>query len=220
MRGKKGSVHEGGVRVPCFIRWLNQIPRGSKIERIAAHIDLLPTLASLADLELPKTLELDGIDLSELLKNQETKLSERLLFTHHFQRGGNVAPFPGSVRNQQYRATNRGDGWQLFDLSVDPGEKINLGKQLPDELLSLTRAYDQWFTQVTSTGFDPIATEIGHKLSPKVTLPAHEALLSPAYEISFSDPSGWAHDWITNWSDPEANGNLDNPSSSQWHLRA
>ena len=44
MRGLKGTVYEGGIRVPCFVRWPAVVKPGSRIDHIAAHIDLLPTI--------------------------------------------------------------------------------------------------------------------------------------------------------------------------------
>ena len=175
MRGRKGSVHEGGVRVPCFIRWPGWIAGGLNIEPIAAHIDLLPTLAALAEIDIPSSVELDGVSLKPLLNGNHTNWPARRIFTHHFQRGGRIELFPASVRDQRYRAVIQRDGWQLFDLSQDPCEQHDIQVAHPTKLQSLTEAYDAWFADVTSGGFAPIPTEIGHEIASIVALPAHEA---------------------------------------------
>ena len=67
MRGIKASVHEGGSRVPLFVRWPGHIDPASGVREIAAHIDLLPTLAELAGIALPDGLALDGVSLANAL---------------------------------------------------------------------------------------------------------------------------------------------------------
>ncbi|MEM8601781.1 MAG: arylsulfatase, partial [Bacteroidota bacterium] len=69
MRGTKASVHEGGVRVPLFIRYPNQLPADHVVRPLAAHIDLLPTLAELSDVPLPDSLDLDGRSLAPLMRD-------------------------------------------------------------------------------------------------------------------------------------------------------
>src|SRR4030095_1574895 len=77
MKGIKGSVHEGGVRVPLFIRWPGRIRPGTTVENIAAHIDLFPTLLELCGLSEPRTLSLDGISLVPLLEGKSDGWPER-----------------------------------------------------------------------------------------------------------------------------------------------
>ena len=67
MRGIKASVHEGGSRVPLFVRWPGRIGAGTTVPALAAHIDLLPTLADLAGVPLPTGLALDGVSLAPAL---------------------------------------------------------------------------------------------------------------------------------------------------------
>ena len=67
MKGRKGSVEEGGVRSPFFIRWPGQIESGSKIDTIAGAIDLKSTLTDLAGIQSTGTLPIDGVSLKPLL---------------------------------------------------------------------------------------------------------------------------------------------------------
>ena len=68
MKGRKGSVDEGGIRVPLFVRWPGQIRPGTEVKQIAAHIDLFPTLVELCGVPMPETLSLDGVSLAPLLE--------------------------------------------------------------------------------------------------------------------------------------------------------
>ena len=80
MKGIKGSVDDGGVRVPCFWRWKGTI-KPSIVPVNAAHIDILPTLVELCGFKKPKTKPLDGVSLAKALMNG-TQLQERELFFH------------------------------------------------------------------------------------------------------------------------------------------
>ena len=67
MKGRKGSTDEGGVRVPCLVRWPGRIEPRTTVGRIAGAIDLLPTLSSMAGIPVRSEKPLDGLDLSPLL---------------------------------------------------------------------------------------------------------------------------------------------------------
>jgi arylsulfatase A len=62
-RGKKSSVWEGGIRVPCLIRWPNVIPAGKTIDQVGLAMDILPTLSAATGAPIPKGRKLDGLDL-------------------------------------------------------------------------------------------------------------------------------------------------------------
>src|SRR5207245_5738476 len=67
MKGRKASTDEGGVRAPFLIRWPGHIPAGARIRQIAGAIDLLPTLADMAQIPIASVKPLDGISLKPLL---------------------------------------------------------------------------------------------------------------------------------------------------------
>jgi arylsulfatase A len=205
MREHKGSVHDGGVRVPLFIRWPGHISSGRVVTDIAAHIDLLPTLADLAGVPLPAGRQLDGRSLRPVLEADAIQWPERLIFTHRFG-SGRVTRSPGSVRSVRWRAVSTGHGWQLFDVQSDPGERVDVSSREPEVTARLAASFESWFDDVTSAGFDPIPAEVGHPLRPRVILPAHEATLHPqaGEGIDYFGGQGWANDWISRWSDPTA----------------
>ena len=96
MKGRKGSVDEGGVRVPCLVRWTGHIRPGTRIHQIAGAIDLLPTFADLAGISLASRKPLDGTSLKPLLlENANVTWPDRMIFS---QQGAKI-----SVRTQQYR---------------------------------------------------------------------------------------------------------------------
>ncbi|MBB17108.1 N-acetylgalactosamine 6-sulfate sulfatase [Candidatus Poribacteria bacterium] len=137
MKGTKGSTDEGGVRVPGLMRWTKQIQPGTVIEEIAGGIDLLPTLADMADVEVLSEKPLDGCSLKPLLINKTMNWSDRMIFTH--QRNAI------SVRNQQFRLDAKG---KLYDMLTDPGQTRDVSDDFPEMQDVLTKAVDEWCAEV------------------------------------------------------------------------
>ena len=205
MRGAKGSVHEGGVRVPLFMRWPGHLDAGRVVRQITAHIDLFPTLIDLTGVPMPETLPLDGVSLAPLLKGEERDWPERTHFTH-WRRGAGSRIDPGAVRTTRWRAVVTEEGWQLYDMLNDPGQHTDVAATYSAVTKQLAALYGDWFADVTKDGFDPIPTHLGHPERPEVVLPGHEAFLHPApgEGISYMGRSGWANDWVTNWTRTDA----------------
>ena len=200
MKGRKSSSDEGGIRVPLFIRWPGHIKPGTEVKKITAHIDLLPTLVDLTGVKMPKGLPLDGRSLVPLLEGQAANWPDRMLFAHWWVNG--------SVRTERWRAVthSKKGNWYLYDMIKDPGQKINVAKKYPKVFDKLSKAYTEWYADVTKNGFDPIAIPIGYPQSPEVVLPGHEAFLEPDDRkgISYLSRSGWTDEYITNWTSLEA----------------
>ncbi len=200
MKGAKASVHEGGVRVPLFIRWPEKIAQGIEVEQIAAHIDILPTLVDLCGLPMPATLPLDGRSLVPLIEGQTEGWADRTLFTHHTRRG-EVNRFPASVRTQTHRMIVTEGGYELYNLVDDPGQETDLSADQPDIVQSLENEYEDWFVDVTKDLEGRMPLPVGYPDWPEVTLPAHEATLRGG--VTYHGRAGWANDWITNWTSGE-----------------
>lgn len=203
MKGRKGSVNEGGSRVPCFIRYPNLIQQGTEVDRITANLDLLPTLCSLCRVPVPESLALDGRDLSPLLKGEinSTEWPDRHLMV--FRGQGER----GAIRSQQWRAVQARPGqWALYDMESDPGETANVAKQHPELLASFRKEYESFLTEVDASTLQPLPIQVGHNEWPCVTLPAHEADLhpTPPEGLSYVGRAGWANDWLTQWTSPHA----------------
>ncbi|WP_153559374.1 sulfatase-like hydrolase/transferase [Roseimaritima sediminicola] len=198
MRGIKSSEHEGGVRVPLFVRWSQRIPPGTVVKPNAAHIDLLPTLCRIAGVENPasKTLPLDGLDLTPLLFGQDDfEMPERNLYVWR-------NPNRWSVRSARYRATEK----SLHDLVADPSQQNNLARTHPEVHRSLIESYRDWAAKATPQQPQPLPVPIGYEPWPRVTVAAHELDLypEPGRGIDYCGRRGWAHQWIEDWSDPQA----------------
>ena len=196
MKGVKGSVHEGGVRVPFFIRWPGRIPRGRTIRTPAAHIDVLPTLAALAGVALPAGRPLDGRDLAPLWQDPAAAWPDRMLFHHHSRRDS-LERYPGAVRTARHRAVRYGEAWELYDMLLDPGQTTDLAAAQPAVVEPLAAAYEAWYDEVTRGALGRPAIPVGYAARPLVELPAPEAYLGGA--VRYFGKSGWANDWLTGW---------------------
>lgn len=198
MRGRKGSVHEGGVRVPCFIRWPQVLPANQETDILSAHIDLFPTLLDLAGLTVPDMPALDGRSLVPWLQDPSAAPPARTLYTVHMS--WDTMQAVGALRNDHYRMVVEWDGeTQLYDMHNDPGQRTDLAGQFPKLSDSLRQAYNQWLTEVRANGLRPPPIEVGHTAAPSVFLPAPEAQLRG--DLSYRG-DGWANDWIINWTGP------------------
>jgi arylsulfatase A len=205
MKGRKGSIDEGGVRVPLFIRSPGRIEPNTEVRQIAADIDLFPTIMDLCGLPMPATLPQDGRSLVPLLTGDDRGWPDRMLFTFRSP-AGNSESIRGSVRTQQWRAVKGPKRWELYDMVGDPSQRTDVAEEHPQVVARLSDAFDAMARDVAKAGFDPIPTHVGYPNWPIVTLPGHEAFLHPAPKqgISYKGDNGWANDWITNWTDTGA----------------
>ncbi|WP_442509208.1 arylsulfatase [Novipirellula sp. SH528] len=147
MKGRKGSIDEGGVRVPMLMRWPGHIVKGKTIEPIAGAVDLLPTLTELASVPHSTQKPLDGRSLVPLLRGNDTQWSDRMLISYQPPRGGKgKTPEPRvSIRNQQFRMDPSG---KLYDITADPGQDTDVSNQHPDLVREMKRTADQYVQQL------------------------------------------------------------------------
>ena len=166
MRGRKSSIYEGGHRVPFFLHWpAGGYSKGRDIETLAAHIDVLPTLADLCKLPKPdKRYDVDGLSLSPLLTGKANSWKRNHLFLqyhggahHKFELG----PFTNSVvMTEKWRLVNTDRAQELYDIQIDPSQRNNIAGQRPEVVKNLRTAY-QSFWQRVSPGLKPVAIDIG-----------------------------------------------------------
>lgn len=163
MRGTKSSEYDGGHRVPFIIRWPNgNIGGGKKLNELTAHVDLLPTLASLAGISFKPSKIMDGTDISLYITGGK-KIKKRMMVTDT-QRG----PWPvkgkqSCVMEGNWRLVN---GNELYDISKDPGQQINLFAKFPGRVSKMTNFYNSWWSSaekefkysVIHLGIDPVET--------------------------------------------------------------
>jgi arylsulfatase A-like enzyme len=198
MKGIKGSLDEGGLRVPCIFRWPGKIPAGTLIPQVASSIDLLPTLAELASLPSPKEpqLPIDGVSLSTLLldpKPASHPWPEREIFSVSVS----GAKLSVSARNSRFRLTPSG---ALYDPASDPGQNHDLAAQHPEETQRLQNAVARFSKEVIPSPFlqpEPRPYTIG--FSESTSLPADEGVPHGTIRRSAKAPNC---SYFTHWTNP------------------
>lgn len=141
MRGSKGSHFDGGHRVPCFIRWpAAGIGGGRDVERLTAHIDVIPTLAELCGLPLPENL--DGRSLVPLLHGRSQDWPDRTLYVHHQREELPPKWIRSAVMSERWRLI---DGTQLYDIQTDPGQAHDISARHSEVVRKLRAKYEKWW---------------------------------------------------------------------------
>jgi arylsulfatase A len=197
MKGIKGSVHEGGVRVPSFWKWPKKISPGRR-EVSGAHIVILPTLVDLLGLKFTERKKLDGVSLAPTLKGEDQKI-DRAIFTQVAFPQQEVSAEPGAIRKDSMLLVLLKEGVELYDLNNDPNQTQNLAESQPEITAGLMADYVTWWKEVSSNlnlnRPIPISNE-----APQILLAGYEATFSGG--IKFYEGHGWAQDWLTNWKEP------------------
>jgi arylsulfatase A-like enzyme len=162
LRSGKGSAYEGGTRVPMVVAWARRaegtvgepsvMPGSSTDVPVVSH-DLFPTILAAAGVTVPADYALDGHDLVPLLSGGEGFRADRLLVWHYPHKWGpegpGLDPFT-SIRDGPWKLIYfyHDRRWELYDLSRDLGETINLVRARPGEAARLARKMIRWMQDV------------------------------------------------------------------------
>jgi arylsulfatase A-like enzyme len=145
LRGFKGQVFEGGVRVPFMIAWPGKLPGGQTYEQPVIALDVHPTFLSAAGIAIPPEEKLDGVNLLPFLLGEKSGSPHQRLFwrfgAQKAVRQGDWKLIVGEGPAAGRRAVS---GEMLFDLSKDLGEKTNLAQQKPEKLKELRMVLAEW----------------------------------------------------------------------------
>jgi arylsulfatase A-like enzyme len=153
-RGRKGSLYEGGVREPLIVHWPGHIDPGQRDDTTVANgVDLFPTLAQLAGVKSPTTL--DGVSLAAAWTGAPIQSRPDIFYAYggFGVPGKSPRPFldrdvspPFAVRSGDWKLLARGDGTgaELYNLSTDVSESRNVAKEHPEVAASLTGKVVRW----------------------------------------------------------------------------
>ncbi|MHB8897310.1 MAG: sulfatase [Thermoguttaceae bacterium] len=168
LRGEKGTLYEGGIRVPAIARWPGKVPAASQCATPAITTDVYPTLLELASLPAPTNQPLDGVSLATVLENPAAPLARDALHWHlpHYHHS---APASAIRRGDWKLIEFFEDGdLELYDLRADPGEQANLATRDPALAKRLQAALATWRKHVgarmpqPNPNYDPArAAEMG-----------------------------------------------------------
>jgi arylsulfatase A len=160
LREGKGTVFEGGIRVPFIVRWPKEVGKGLVQDEVAMTIDLFPTIASIVGAPLPE-LKIDGHDMQALWKGGKRSEAEQPVYFHYYHdnelqavRWGHwklmlpqtynsiAAGTPGSGGLPGKYVPLKIESPQLFDLSADPSEQHDLAAERPAQLAEMLKFAD------------------------------------------------------------------------------
>lgn len=141
LRGGKGQVYEGGIRIPFLVQWKSVIPGSQVYRHPAISLDVYATAASVAGLPIPTGEKCDGVNLIPFLNGDNTEAPHDVLFwrmnARRALRCGNwkLVRQPGYGRSQA--------PWELYDLSADIAETKDLAADEPERLKDLTATWER-----------------------------------------------------------------------------
>jgi N-acetylgalactosamine-6-sulfatase len=147
-RGRKRSLYEGGIRVPFLVRWPGHVPAGRVSNAVIAAVDWLPTIASIAEAQVPSEAPLDGENVADIWFGTDRPRQKPLLWEWRF-------PIPGHVLNRSPLAAIREGPWklllnsdgsrvELYDIPNDPSEVNNLAPQQMGVVFNLALKLLTW----------------------------------------------------------------------------
>lgn len=145
MKGRKGTVYNGGIRVPFYIQYSEKFKESKVINKMSAHIDVLPTILELCNLNVPNDRKIDGQSLVPFINSKST--NDRFLFSYWTRR------FPEkyinmSIQNDNYKLVGNNDfdskieEFELYDLVEDPNENNNIISQHIETARSFKKEMD------------------------------------------------------------------------------
>jgi arylsulfatase A-like enzyme len=151
LRGKKGSVFEGGVREPCLMRWPGKIPAGTTCDQIAGNIDVLPTVCKLLGVQPPDDRVIDGREITSLMFDPKAGPVRDVHL--HFNGNSKLA----AIRQGEWKllllppAAKKGEvaAPNLFNLADDPGEQNDLAAKHPALVAKLRAEAAQREAEIT-----------------------------------------------------------------------
>lgn len=148
LRAGKGYLYEGGVRVPTIVRWPGITKAGSECDSPITSTDYFPTILEV--LELPAEPEhcVDAVSFAPLLRGEKR---DRVPMYWHYPHYGNQGGRPGgAVRDSKWKLIEwYEDGkLELFDLSADPSEKLNVAEEYPDIVNKMQKQLADWRKKV------------------------------------------------------------------------
>jgi arylsulfatase A-like enzyme len=152
LRGGKGMLYEGGLRVPFLVRWPGVTPPGSRSSQPCVHVDIFPTFCEIAGVRLPANHQIDGVSLVALFRDPNAHLGRDAIYWHFpgyleaYGRPGWRTTPAGAVRAGNFKLIEffEDNRLELYNLVEDVGEKNNLVRSLPDKAAELRQKLEAW----------------------------------------------------------------------------
>jgi len=148
LNGTKGTVLEGGIRIPMIISWPQELPAGKRYDEFVSTLDILPTVAKALDLNIPAELIYDGVDLLPYLRGEIYQPPHETLFWQ--------VNWASAVRHKNWKLIHTpANDTLLFDLDSDITESHDLSLQHPEIVEHLNDKLNRWQAQMSSPLWTP-----------------------------------------------------------------
>ena len=182
MRDKKGSVYNGGTRVPFFLKYPALTKESKVIETMSAHFDVLPTLSELCHVDLPKDRKIDGKSLVPLIKGKKVDWSDRSLFSYWTRKYPELYNSM-AIQKAEYKLVGQTnynasiEDFELYHLKNDPEELHNIVKENKAVALKLKAELDLIYQDLIRSKnlINPPKIIVGSKKENPLTLNRNDA---------------------------------------------
>ncbi|MCB9950947.1 MAG: arylsulfatase [Planctomycetaceae bacterium] len=172
MRDGKGSEYDGGHRVPLFVRWPNgKLGGGWDVTQLTAHVDVLPTLIDLCEIDAPQGVKFDGTSLKPLLYAEDKEWPDRILVTDSQRVKDPIKWRKSSVMTADWRLIN---GKELYQIKLDPGQKSDVASGHPEVVERLRDFYEAWWSDLEPSFSQDAAISLGHPSDNPARLTSHD----------------------------------------------
>ena len=182
MRDKKGSVYNGGTRVPFFLKYPALTKESKVIETMSAHFDVLPTLSELCHVDLPKDRKIDGKSLLPLIKGKKVDWPDRALFSYWTRKYPELYNSM-AIQRAEYKLVGQTnynasiEDFELYHLKNDPEELHNIVKENKAIALKLKTELDLIYQDLIRSQnlINPPKIIVGSKKENPLTLNRNDA---------------------------------------------
>jgi len=185
LRGIKGTLYEGGIRVPSIWRWPKKIAAGRSIKSVTSPMDVLPTFQDWFAPSFSGNKAIDGVSLTSHLERTDQQeppaLRDHLIMQWH--RGDEpICSRNAAVITDRFKWYSRDEGGaaELYDLKTDSSEKFDLALEEPQVAAKLREVYEKWFFElcheVGRRGFDSPEIVLGSRKEPQTLLTQNDWL--------------------------------------------
>ncbi|OQW96225.1 MAG: hypothetical protein BWK77_05795 [Verrucomicrobia bacterium A1] len=140
LRGRKGTMYEGGLRVPFLASWPGRLPEGRVTDEFLTSLEIFPTLAGIAGVEPDPAAKLDGFDMLPVLRGERPSPRAEMFWQRRDSRAARVG---------RWKWVD-GPAGGLFDLTADIGETSDLSKEKPDVAAKLKSRHEAWRREMDS----------------------------------------------------------------------
>ncbi|MEM9369147.1 MAG: sulfatase-like hydrolase/transferase, partial [Planctomycetota bacterium] len=167
-RGHKGSLFEGGLRVPSIVSWPQVLPQGETREQFVTGLDWYPTLAALTQTQIAPEHHLDGQSIVPVIESNDAPSPHQEMY---WRLGGNPKTAKWAVRQGDWKLlgkatenvrpadalplTSEDKKLFLVNLETDIGERHNLARQQPERVKSMLRLRDKYEADIEATQDTP-----------------------------------------------------------------